>query len=221
LGEVLAQPGEGEIDHLIAFANRKLSSTEKNYTMTEREGLAMVYALQKFRHYLLGSHFKMYTDHSALRYLVNKPVLGGRICRWLLLFQEYDFEVIVKPGKFNSGPDHLSCILSGEDAGNLDDSFPDAHLFAIQMVEDYFADIVQFFSTGVAPSEFTVAQKKQLVVKATNYQLIAGNLYKLGADGILRRCVLEHERNMVLSEAHEGVAGGHYRKRNNLKRFCT
>jgi hypothetical protein len=74
----------------------------------------MVYALQKFRHYLLGSHFKMYTDHSALRYLVNKPVLGGNICRWMLLFQEYDFEVIVKPGKLNTGPDHLSHILTGK-----------------------------------------------------------------------------------------------------------
>jgi hypothetical protein len=48
LGEVLAQPGEGDIDHLLAFASRKLSTAEINYTTTEREGLAMVYALQKF-----------------------------------------------------------------------------------------------------------------------------------------------------------------------------
>jgi hypothetical protein len=54
--------------------------------MTEREGLAMVYVLQNFRHYLLRGHFKMFIDHSALKYLVNKPVLGRRICRWLLLF---------------------------------------------------------------------------------------------------------------------------------------
>jgi hypothetical protein len=53
------------------------------------------------------------------------------------------------------------------------------------MVDDYFVDIVQFLSIGVAPPDFTVVQKKQLVVKATNYQLIAGNLYKLGAYGIL------------------------------------
>ena len=85
------------IDHLIAFASRKLSKAEKNYSTTEGEGLAMVYALQKFRHYLLGAHFKMYTDHCALKQLVNKPVLGGGICRWLFLFQEYDFEVIMKP----------------------------------------------------------------------------------------------------------------------------
>jgi hypothetical protein len=114
LGAILAQPGAGDMDHPIAFASRKLSESEKNYNTTEREGLAMVYALQKFRHYLLGKHFKMFTDHSALKYLVNKPVLGGRICRWLLLFKEFDFEVIVKPGKLNAGPDHLSRVTNGE-----------------------------------------------------------------------------------------------------------
>jgi len=74
----------------------------------------MVYALQKLRHYLLGAHFNMLTDHSSLKYLVNKPVLGGKICRWLLLFQEYYFEIIVKPGRLNAGPDHLSRLESGE-----------------------------------------------------------------------------------------------------------
>jgi hypothetical protein len=69
--------GVGDIDHLLAFSRRKLSTTEINYTTTKREGLAMVYALQKFHHYLLGGHFKMFTDHSTLKYLVNKPVLGG------------------------------------------------------------------------------------------------------------------------------------------------
>jgi hypothetical protein len=79
LGVVLAQSGIGDSDHPIVFASRKLSTTERNYTTNEREGLAMVYALQKFRHYLLGGNFKMFTDHSVLKYLVNKPVLGGRI----------------------------------------------------------------------------------------------------------------------------------------------
>ena len=66
--------------------------------MNEREGLAMVYALQKFSHCLLGGHFNMFTDHSALQYLDNNPVLGGKIYRWLLLFQEFEFEIVVKPG---------------------------------------------------------------------------------------------------------------------------
>ena len=72
------QLGEGSIGHPIAFARSKLSTTEKNYTTMEREGLAMVYALQKFRHYLVAGNFKMYIDHSTLKYLVNRLVLGGR-----------------------------------------------------------------------------------------------------------------------------------------------
>jgi hypothetical protein len=210
LGAVLTQPGEGDIDHPIAFASRKLSDSEHNYNTTEREGLAMVYALQKFRHYLLGQHFKMFTDHSTLKYLVNKPVLGGRICRWLLLFQEFDFEVVVKPGRLNAGPDHLSRITNGEEPSNLEDNFPDAQLFSVQIVDEYFVDIIEFLSTGFSPKEYTTVQKKNLVVRAADYQLIAGHLYKLGADNILRRCVMEHECPIILAEAHEGIVGGHY-----------
>jgi hypothetical protein len=170
----------------------------------------MVYALQKFRHYLLGKHFNMFTDHSALKYLVNKPVLGGRIYRWLLLFQEFDFKVIVKPGKLNAGPDHLSRVTNGEEPTNLEDNFPDAQLFSVQIVDDYFTEIIQYLSTGTVPQEYTSAQKNNLVVHAADYQLIAGHLYKMGTDSILRRYMLEHERTRILVEAHEGLAGGHY-----------
>jgi hypothetical protein len=131
LGSILVQPRVGDLDHLIAFAGRKLSESKKNYNTTEREGLAMVYALQKFRHYLLGKHFKMFTDHSALKYLVNKLVLEGIICRWLLLFQEFGFEVIVKSGKLNAGPNHLSRVTNGEEPTNLEVNFLDAQLFSV------------------------------------------------------------------------------------------
>jgi hypothetical protein len=87
LGSVLAQPRIGDIDHPLAFASRKLSTAEINYTTTEREGLSTVYALQKFRHYLLGGHFKMFIDHSALKYLVNKPVLGGEYADGFFYFR--------------------------------------------------------------------------------------------------------------------------------------
>lgn len=66
LGSVLTQPREGAIDHPIAFASRKLSFLEHNYNTKKRKGLAMVYALHKFKHYFLGKHFKMFTDDSSL-----------------------------------------------------------------------------------------------------------------------------------------------------------
>ena len=97
----------------------------------------MVYSLQKFRHYLLGGTLKFFTDHLALKYLVNKPVLEGRICRWLLLFQEFTFEVIVKPGRLNVGPDHLSRLENRENGGSLDDQLLDADLFRVEAIPDY------------------------------------------------------------------------------------
>jgi hypothetical protein len=65
----------------------------------------------------------MFIDHSTLKYLANKLVLGWIIYRWLLLFQEFDFEVIVKPGKLNVGLDHLSRVTNGEEPTNLEDNF--------------------------------------------------------------------------------------------------
>ena len=78
------------------------------------------------------------------------------------------------------------------------------------MVNDYYEQIVQFLATGTTPEYLTTSQKKQLVVKATDFQLIARQLYKLGPDEILRRCVIPHEQGKVLVEAHAGVVGGQY-----------
>jgi hypothetical protein len=102
----------------------------------------MVYALHKFHHYLLGGHFKMFIDHSMLKYLVKMLVLGGRICRWILMFQEYDFEIVVKPGRMNKGPDHLSRLQHGEEPTSVEDTLSDAQLLVIRNIDDHFAEIV-------------------------------------------------------------------------------
>jgi hypothetical protein len=100
----------------------------------------------------------MLTDHSVLKYLVNKPVLGGRICKWILLFQEYDFEIMVKPGRMNKGPDQLSRLEHGEEPTSLEDTLLDAQLLAIKKIDDHFSEIVQFPSTRMAPSGYTITQ---------------------------------------------------------------
>ena len=127
----------------------------------------------------------MYTDHSALKYLVKKNVLGGRICRWLLLFQEYDFEVIVKPGRLNAGPDYLSWIETREEPSKLEQGLPDAQLFVVHVVDDHFVEIIHFLTMGMAPKGYTSQQKKELVVCGTNFSVIEGHLYKMGNDEIL------------------------------------
>jgi hypothetical protein len=96
----------------------------------------------------------MFTDHSALKYLFNKLMLGGRICRWLLLFQEFDVEVIVKPGKLNAGPSNLSRVTNEEEPTSLEEKILDAQLFFIQIIDEYFVDIIQYLSTSTAPQEY-------------------------------------------------------------------
>jgi hypothetical protein len=69
---------------------------EQNYITIEREALVMVYALQKFTHYMLGSKFTFFVDHMILIYLVNKPQISSSLAKWFLLFVEYDFKIDCK-----------------------------------------------------------------------------------------------------------------------------
>lgn len=113
IGATLAQLGAQGLDHSVFFASRLLSKAEQNYSTTEQEALGMVYAVQKFRHYLFATPFTFYVDHQALMYLVNKPIIQGRVSQWLLLLQEFTFAIVVRPGKSHVIADQLSRIRSG------------------------------------------------------------------------------------------------------------
>ena len=93
LGAILSQKDDKKKDHPIYFASRQLNNAEKNYSVTEKEALGMVYACKKYRYYLLGYSTIFHTDHNALKYLANQVDLSGKIARWVLLLQEFDFEV--------------------------------------------------------------------------------------------------------------------------------
>ena len=108
IGAILAQPGEKNMDFPISYASRQLNKAEQNYTTTKLEGLGMVYAVKKFRHYLLANKFVIFTDHQALLYLVNKPCSTGRIVQWFILLLEFDFTGVVKKGTTHQRADHLS-----------------------------------------------------------------------------------------------------------------
>lgn len=92
----------------IHFYSRQTSNEEKKYHSFELEFLAIIVALQKFRHYLLGSTFKIYTDCNAVKYTLNKKEINSRIGRWVLLTQEFTFEIIHKPGAQMQHVDALS-----------------------------------------------------------------------------------------------------------------
>ena len=99
----------------------------------------------------------MFTYCSTLKYLVNKSVLGGKICQWLLLFQEFDFEIIVNLSHLNYVPDKLSRIEIGEERTNIEDGFPYGQIFKFEMVDDYYEQIIQFLATGTTLEELNTS----------------------------------------------------------------
>ena len=134
----------------ICYSSKTLVETQINYTTTEKEHLAVVYALEKFRPYILGSKIIIYTDHAALNYLLSKKEAKPRLIRWVLLLQEFDLEIKENKGSENSVADHLSRLhISG--GGDIGDIFPDKHLLAISIHAPWYAHIVNFIVAGSIP----------------------------------------------------------------------
>lgn len=116
----------------------------------------------------------------------------------------------MKPGRLNAGLHHLSQIETGEEPSNLEEGLPDAQLFMMRIVDSHFSYIIHFLTTGRAPEGYMSQKKKELVVHAVDFSEIARNLYKMGANKILRRYVPDFEQNSILVKAHGGVAGVNY-----------
>ncbi|GJV64333.1 reverse transcriptase domain-containing protein [Tanacetum coccineum] len=107
IGAVLGQRHEKHF-RPIHYASKTMNEAESHYTTTEKEMLAVVYAFEKFRSYLILNKSIVYTDHSALKYLFAKKDSKARLLRWVLLLQEFDFNVIDTKGAENLAADHLS-----------------------------------------------------------------------------------------------------------------
>lgn len=107
LGAVLMQRVDGGVKP-IAYLSRVNSTAEAKYPITQLECLAVVWAIRELRPYLYGHRFTLITDHQALKWLMTSRNLPGRLHRWALALQEYDFDVVYRPGRENVVPDALS-----------------------------------------------------------------------------------------------------------------
>ncbi|GJR61739.1 reverse transcriptase domain-containing protein [Tanacetum coccineum] len=177
--------------------------------------LAVVYAFEKFRPYLVLSKSIVYTDHSSLKYLMNKQDAKSRLLRWVLLLQEFDITIRDKKGSKNLAADHLSRlenphkdVLENKD---INEDFPLETLGKISSESTpWFADYANFHVGNFIIKGMTTQQKKKFFKDVKHYFSDDPYLFRICADQIIRRCVHGQEANDILKACREGPIGGHY-----------
>ncbi|KAJ0520261.1 putative nucleotidyltransferase, Ribonuclease H [Helianthus annuus] len=216
VGAILGQRREKRF-HPIYYASKTLNDAQEHYTTTEKELLAVVFALDKFRSYLVLSKVVVYTDHAALRHLFAKKDAKPRLIRWILLLQEFDLEIRDKKGAENVAADHLSRLENLEsdesDEDEIGDSFPHETLMFVKPEDEgmlWYADIVNYLKEKVIQPEMSFHQRRKLIADSKYYFWDDPHLFRVGVDQVVRRCIAGEERMQVLRHCHEGPTGGHY-----------
>ncbi|UYV72119.1 hypothetical protein LAZ67_9001873 [Cordylochernes scorpioides] len=197
IGATLVQDIGGE-EKVISYLSRTLSKAEQNYSTTEKECLAVVWSMSKLRPYLYGRHFKIVTDHHALCWLKNLKDPTGRLARWALKIQEYDFDIIHKSGKKHLDADGLSRGPLPET--DWDEDFERLFLNQITDEEDKFIESVKKNLNG---SRRSIAQ---------NFKEEDGCLFKKNPNPEGRAWLLvvpENKKREIMKEYHNHMSNGH------------
>ncbi|KAK1696641.1 hypothetical protein QYE76_013338 [Lolium multiflorum] len=213
VGAVLGQRVDKKLN-VIHYASKTLDAAQRNYATTEKELLAVVFACDKFRSYIVDSKVTIHTDHAAIRYLMTKKDAKPRLIRWVLLLQEFDLHIVDRKGADNPVADNLSRLENiVYDPVPVNDSFPNEQLAVIKVSSrdsPWYADYANFIVSKYLPPTFSAQQRRKFFYDLRHYFWDDPHLYKEGVDGIMRRCVPEYEQQEILSKCHGSAYGGHH-----------
>ncbi|GJU21881.1 reverse transcriptase domain-containing protein [Tanacetum coccineum] len=217
---VRAVLGQRKTKHFqpIHYASKTMTEAQAHYTTTEKELLAVVYAFEKFRPYLVLSKSIVYTDHSALKYLLAKQDAKPRLLRWILLLQEFDVVIRDKKGAENLAADHLSRLenphQSELEKKEITETFPLETLGMVTFRGDdnapWFADFANYHAGNFVIKGMSSQQKRKFFKDVKHYFWDDPFLFKICADQVIRRCVSGQEAFDILKACHSGPTGGHY-----------
>ncbi|GJR06111.1 reverse transcriptase domain-containing protein [Tanacetum coccineum] len=202
----------------IHYASKTMTEAQAHYTTTEKELLAVVYAFEKFRPYLVLSKSIVYTDHSALKYLLAKQDAKPRLLRWILLLQEFDVVIRDKKGAENLAADHLSRLenphQSELEKKEITETFPLETLGMVTFRGDdnapLFADFANYHAGNFVIKGMSSQQKRKFFKDVKHYFWDDPFLFKICADQVIRRCVHGKEALDILEACHNGPTGGHH-----------
>ncbi|GJV97580.1 reverse transcriptase domain-containing protein [Tanacetum coccineum] len=195
----------------IHYASKTMTEAQAHYTTTEKELLAVVYAFEKFRSYLVLSKSIVYTDHSAIKYLFTKKDAKPRLMRWILLLQEFDVIIRDKKGAENLAADHLSRLENPHqdkfENKEITETFPLETLGSVALRVDstpWFADFANYHAGNFIVKGMSSQQKNKFFKDVKHYFWDDPFLFKICADQVIRQCVHGKEA------CYNGPTGGHH-----------
>nr|GEZ41296.1 reverse transcriptase domain-containing protein [Tanacetum cinerariifolium] len=201
----------------IHYASKMMTKAESNYTTTEKEMLAVVYAFEKFCSYLIMKKNIVYTDHSALKYIFTKKDTKARLLRWIILLQEFDFKVVDTKGTENYAADHLSRLENPyENVFNpkeINEFFPLETISKLahhDQSTSWFADFANYHARKFIIKGMSTQQKNKFFKDVKHYFWDDPYLFKTYADQVIRQCVTGQEAVDILIACHSRPTGGHY-----------
>ena len=140
--------------------------------------MEIVHAINKFKHHITCYEVFIHTDHSTIRFLMNKPINNGRITIWLLLLQEFNITIVDRPGKENLVANFLSRINHGGEMDLGNDDFLDEPLFSLSIKTAWFADLANYLTTRKLPHHLSSREKQKVIKQSANYIWIEGDLFR-------------------------------------------
>jgi hypothetical protein len=147
--------------YAISYASKTLTGPQLNYATMKKELLVVVFAIKKFRSYLVGTKVIVYTDLAALKYILMKKDAKPRLIRWILLLQEFDMKIRDKKGVENSVDDHLSRLQFEESIElPINDYMIDDTLLKVSTTDPWYANIINYIMAGYIPLG---ADKKKII----------------------------------------------------------
>nr|GEV82999.1 reverse transcriptase domain-containing protein [Tanacetum cinerariifolium] len=217
IGAVLGQRQDKHF-RPIHYASKTMTEAESKYTMTEKEILAVVYAFEKFRSYLILNKSIVYTDHSALKYLFAKKDSKERLLRWVLLLQEFTFKVVDTKGAENLAADHLSRLENPHqnvlDPKETNETFPLEQLNLVSTRGNqstlWFAEFANYHAGNFIVKGMSSQQKSKFFKDVKHYFWDDPYLFKICTNQIIRQCVASQEAIDILKACHSGPTGCHH-----------
>ncbi|XP_037827126.1 uncharacterized protein LOC119615120, partial [Lucilia sericata] len=207
IGAVLVQLDEEGNEKPIAYMSKKLNSAQRNYSVTERECLAAIEAIKRFRCYLELQEFEVVTDHSSLLWLMRQPDLSGRLARWVFKLQAYKFTISHRKGKDNIVPDALSRIPD-EEVSALEISEPEIDLNSPHFDDKDYLDLKDKINNNQAKYPDVKIVDKYVYYRTQHYsgeEAQEQECWKLWIPYGLRRTAIARAHDAPVS-AHGGMS---------------